>query len=78
MEYYSTTKRKKLGPFLKTWMGLQTIVQSEVRKRKQTLYINAYRWNLEKMVEMVTFAKQKQRHRCRDQMCGHQGGEGEE
>ena len=33
-EYYSATKRKKFGPFLKTWIGLETIIQSEVRKRK--------------------------------------------
>ena len=29
------------------------------------------------MVEIILFAKQKQRHRCREQMYGHQGGEGE-
>ena len=26
---------------------------------------------------MNLFARQKQRHRCREQMYGHQGGEGE-
>ena len=26
------------------------------------------------MVQMNWFAKQKQRHRCREQMYGHQGG----
>ena len=35
----TATKRKKLGPCLKTWIGLETIVQSEVRKRKtNTVY----------------------------------------
>ena len=29
------------------------------------------------MVEINLFAKQKQRHRCREQTYGYQGGEGE-
>ena len=29
-----------------------------------------------KMVEMILFAKQKQRHRYREQMYGYQAGEG--
>ena len=28
------------------------------------------------MVQMNLFAKQKQRHRCREQTYGHQGGKG--
>ena len=28
------------------------------------------------MVQMNLFAKQKQKHRCREQMYGHQGGGG--
>ena len=31
-------------------------------------------WNLEKMVQMNRFARQKKRQRCREQTYGHQGG----
>ena len=34
MEYYSATKRNKTVPFAKTWIDLETVIQSEVRKRK--------------------------------------------
>ena len=47
MEYYSAIKRNEIGSFLETWMDLETVIQSEVRKRKQ-IYVSAYMWNLEK------------------------------
>ena len=33
-EYYSVTKRSKIGSFSEMWMNLETVIQSEVRKRK--------------------------------------------
>ena len=33
MEYYSAIKRDKIMPFA-TWMELETLILSEVRKRK--------------------------------------------
>ena len=48
MEYNSAIKRNKIGSFIEIWMDLETVIQSEVRKRKQISYINAYTWNLEK------------------------------
>ena len=30
-----------------------------------------------KMVQMILFAKQNQRQRCKEKTCGHQGGEEE-
>ena len=47
MEYYSAIKRNETGSFVETWMDLQNVIQGEVRK---IWYINAYVWNLEKMV----------------------------
>ena len=35
MEYYSAIKRNKMGSFVKTWMDLETVTQSEVRKTKK-------------------------------------------
>ena len=34
MEYYSTIKRNKIMPFVATWMQLEILILSEVRKRK--------------------------------------------
>ena len=37
MEYYSAIKRNGTVPFAETWVDLETVTQSEVRKKK-----NAY------------------------------------
>ena len=34
MEYYSGIKKNKIIPFAVTWMELETLTPSEVRKRK--------------------------------------------
>ena len=34
MEYYSAIKRNKVGSFVEMWMDLESVIQSEVRKRK--------------------------------------------
>ena len=34
MECYSAIKRNETGSFVETWMDLETVIQSEVRKRK--------------------------------------------
>ena len=34
MKYYSVIKNNKIMPFAATWMDLETIVLSEVRKKK--------------------------------------------
>ena len=50
MEYYSAIKRNEIGSLVETWIDLlECVIQSEVRKEKQILYINAILiWNLEK------------------------------
>ena len=37
MEYYSAIKRNKIGSFVETWMYLESVIQSEVRKRKTNI-----------------------------------------
>ena len=37
MEYYSAIKRNEIGSFAETWMDLETVIQSEVRKRKTNI-----------------------------------------
>ena len=51
MEYYSAIKRNEIGSFVEIWIDLETVIQSEVsQKEKQISYINAYMWNLKKLV----------------------------
>ena len=38
MEYYSAIKRNEIGSFVKTWMDLKTVIQSEVSQRKKNKY----------------------------------------
>ena len=38
MEYYSAIKRNKIGSFVETWMGLETITQSEVSQKEKNKY----------------------------------------
>ena len=35
MEYYSAIKKNDIMPFTVTWMELETLILSEVRKRKK-------------------------------------------
>ena len=64
-------------PFAETWLDLETVIQSEVRKEKKQIQYNITHVESRKMIQVNLFAKQKQRHRCRQQMQGHQGGEGD-
>ena len=48
MEFYSAIKRNEIGSFVETWIDLERVIQSEVRKKKQISYINALIWNPEK------------------------------
>ena len=37
MEYYSAIKMNEIGSFVETWMGLETVIQSEVKQRKTNI-----------------------------------------
>ena len=37
MEYYPAIKRNEIGSFVGTWIDLETVIQSEVRKRKTNI-----------------------------------------
>ena len=52
MEYYSAIKRNGSGSFVEMCMDIETVIQSEVKseREKQISYINAYMWNLKKLV----------------------------
>ena len=38
MKYYSAIKRNKIGPFVETWMDLETVIQSEVSQKEKNKY----------------------------------------
>ena len=48
MEYYSAIKRNEIGPFVETWMDLETVIQSKVSQKEKNKYhmIITYMWNL--------------------------------
>ena len=48
MKCYSAIKRNEFESVLVRWISIETLWQSEVRRGKQILYINAYIWNLGK------------------------------
>ena len=61
-------------PFAATGMELETLIQSEViRKRKTNTTYITYMWNLN-MAQMNLSTKQKQIHRHREYAHGCQGG----
>ena len=35
MEYYSAIKRNEMGPFVESWVNLETVIQSEVSKKNK-------------------------------------------
>ena len=47
MKHYSVIQRNKFESVELRWMNLEPFIQNEV-SQKHILYINAYRWNLEK------------------------------
>ena len=38
MEYYSTIKRNKYGPFVEMWMDIKTVIQSEISQKEKSKY----------------------------------------
>ena len=38
MEYYSTIKRNEIELFVMTWMGLESVIQSEVSQKEENKY----------------------------------------
>ena len=38
MEYYSAIKGNKIGSFVEMWMGLETVIQSEVSQKAKNKY----------------------------------------
>ena len=37
MEYYTVITKNEIGSFVKIWMDLESVIQSEVRKRRVSI-----------------------------------------
>ena len=61
MEHYSTVKRNKIGSFVEPWTNLESIIQSEARKRTANVIYQYLYVASRKMVQMILFVKQKER-----------------
>ena len=48
MEYYSVIKNNEIGLLVEMWMDLESVIQNEVSQKKNSKYINACMWNLDK------------------------------
>ena len=38
MDYFSAIKRNEIGPFVETWMDLETVIQSKVSQKEKNKY----------------------------------------
>ena len=78
IEYYSAMKKNAFESVLMMWMKLELIIQSEVSQKKNTntVYQCIY-MEFRKMVMMTLYARQRKRHRCKEQsfgLCGRKQG----
>ena len=70
VKYFSDIKKNEIIPFAATWMGLEIIILSEVRKRRlDIVYMES-----KKMIQMNLFTKQKYTDRYRKEIYGYQRG----
>ena len=78
MEYYSAIKKNETRPFVPTWMGLESVILSEVSQmEKENYHMTSFICGIEKeMIQMNLLAKQKETHRLRKQSHGHWGWRG--
>ena len=77
VKYYSSIKRNAFESVPMRWMNLQSITQTEVSQKEKNKYINAYTWDLEKIVLMNLFREKKWGCRLENRLVGTVG-EGED
>ena len=55
MEYYSAIKKNKVMPFAAPWMELESLIPSEVRKRKtyDTTYICSLKYGTDEPIYRI-------------------------
>ena len=77
MKYHSAIKKNAFESVLMTWMKLEPIIQSKVRKKNtKTVYQRIY-MEFRKMSMITLYARQQEKHRCTEQsfgLCGRRRG----
>ena len=70
---YSAIKRRKLEPVELRWKNLESLIQNKVSQKEKNILYEHTHMESRKVVPMNVFAGQEQKHRQRDQTCGHSG-----
>ena len=71
MEYYSAIKKNAFESVLMRWMKLEPIIQSEVSQKEKHQYsILTHIMEFREMVMTTLYARQQNRHRCKEQTFG--------
>ena len=79
MEHYSAIKKNAFESVLMRWMKVEPTIQSEVsqkEKHQYSIWMHIY-MEFRKMVMMTLYARQQERHRCKEQtfeLCGRRRG----
>ena len=68
MEYYSAIEKNTFESVLMRWMKLEPIIQSEVSQKEKHQYslLTHIYMVFRKMVTMTLYARQQNRHRCKE------------
>ena len=72
MEYYSAIKNNTFESVLMRWMKLELIIQSEVSQKGKHQYsiLTHIYMEFRKTITTTLYARQKKRHRCKEQIFG--------
>ena len=62
MKYYLAIKWTGTGSFVETWMDPECVTESEVSQKEKSIIYQCIYVESKQMVQMILFAKQKQRH----------------
>jgi len=75
MEYHSAVKKNEIMSFATTWVNLNTDLLSEVSQREKDKYSRiSLVCQVQKMIQMNLFTKQKQTQVLREQKYGSERG----
>ena len=75
MEYHSAVKKNEIMSFATTWVNLNTDLLSEVSQRQKDKYSRiSLVCQVQKMIQMNLFTKQKQTQVLREQKYGSERG----
>ena len=76
LDFSSAIRRNEVWLFVEMWTDLESVIQSEVSQiEKNTYHVLVHICGIYKNGTGGPICRQKQRHRCREWMSGHSGGD---